>query len=102
MAKVVVGAEIVNQVQRFDALTGRANVLRSRELSLNCVAAGIRSELPHQRPGWFRIPFSLLVQGFWRVWTVAYRKCFDRKRTDGRTPSYNRFRKGNAAEKFAK
>ena len=42
MARVAAKAGNVGQIQRFEALTRRANVLRSCVLSLKCVAAGIR------------------------------------------------------------
>ena len=42
VAKVAARAEPVEQVDLSDALSGRANALRSWELSLKCVAAGAR------------------------------------------------------------
>ena len=42
MAKVAAGAENVDQIRRFETLTGRANILKGCELSLKCAATGIR------------------------------------------------------------
>ena len=42
MAKVVARARSMGQLRRFEAPTRRANVARGYELSLKCVAAGIR------------------------------------------------------------
>ena len=43
MAAVVARAESVGEIQGFKGLTWRANALRSRELTLTCVAGCIRS-----------------------------------------------------------
>ena len=42
MAKVAEMAESVEAIQRFEAFAGKADVLRSCELLLKCVASGAR------------------------------------------------------------
>ena len=42
MAKVAEKAEWIEDIHLLDAVAGRANMLRSCELSLKCVASGIR------------------------------------------------------------
>ena len=42
MARVPDNAESTGRIQRFEAFSSRSNVLKSRDLTLKCVAAGIR------------------------------------------------------------
>ena len=43
MARLAESAETTEQIQRFETPGGRPSVLRNCELSLKCVASGVRS-----------------------------------------------------------